>query len=169
MAISMYEASVPVFIRSLKNLSAILEKGEAHAKSKGFDSTVITTSRLYPDMWPLTRQVQSAADTAKGAGARLAGMDPPTFEDVETTIEELGSRIDRTITFLKSLNAGQIDGSGEREIVLKFPSTTLEFKGQDYLLGFALPNFYFHMTTAYAILRHNGVVVGKRDFLGNPD
>jgi uncharacterized protein len=168
MAISMYQASVPVFISSLKSLSSILHKAVAHAEKQGFDPNVLTASRLYPDMFPLTRQVQVASDTAKGAGARLAGMDPPKFEDTETTFPELIERINKTIAFLRTLKAAQIDGSEDREIVLKFPSEKLEFNGQDYLLGYALPNFFFHVTTAYAILRHNGVAIGKRDYLGEP-
>lgn len=168
MAISMYQASVPVFIRSLKSLSSILRKAAAHAGKQGFDSKVLAASRLYPDMFPLTRQVQVASDTAKGAGARLAGMDPPKFEDTETTFAELIERINKTIAFLRTLKAAQIDGSEDREIVLKFPGEKLEFSGQDYLLGFALPNFFFHVTTAYAILRHNGIAIGKRDYLGEP-
>lgn len=168
MAISMYQASVPVFIRSLKSLSAILRKAATHAAKQGFDPAVLTASRLYPDMFPLARQVQVASDTAKGAGARLAGMDPPKFEDKETTFPELIERVNKTIAFLRTLKAAQIDGSESRDIVLKFPHKTVEFKGQDYLLGFALPNFFFHVTTAYAILRHNGVEVGKQDYLGEP-
>lgn len=168
MAISMYQASVPVFIRSLKSLSAILRKAAAHAGKQGFDPAVLATSRLYPDMFPLIRQVQIASDTAKGAGARLAGMDPPKFDDTETTIPELIKRINDTIAFLRTLKAAQIDGSEDREVVLKFPGKKLEFRGLDYLLGFALPNFFFHVTTAYAILRHNGVEIGKQDFLGEP-
>jgi len=166
MAISMYQASVPVFIRSLKNLSAILKKGAAHAKAKKIDPEVLANSRLYPDMFSLIRQVQVASDSAKGAGARLAGIQPPRFKDEETTLSELIARVDKTIDFLRTLKAKQIDGSEAREIVLQFPNAMLRFTGQDYLLGFAMPNFYFHVTTAYDILRHNGIELGKGDFLG---
>lgn len=166
MNISMYNASVPVFIRMLSNLKNILEKASAFAESKRIDAKVLAGYRLAPDMLPLSSQIQIACDTAKGCGARLAGVDMPKMEDTETTLAELISRINVTVEFLKTLKAEQIDGSEEKHIVLKFPNSTFEFKGLNYLIGFAQPNFYFHYTTAYAILRHCGVELGKMDFLG---
>ena len=166
MTISMYSASVPYFIRMLGNLKAILEKGAAHAAARKFDPVVLFNSRLAPDMLPLVRQVQIASDNAKGCPARLAGIDPPKFEDNETTYAQLIERVDKTLAFLKSLKPSQVDGSEGRDIVLKFPNNTFNFKGQDYLSFFAIPNFTFHVTTAYNILRHNGVEIGKADYLG---
>lgn len=166
MSISMYNASVPVLIRMLNNLQKILEKASAFADSKRIDSKVIAAYRLAPDMLPLSAQIQIACDTAKGCGARLAGVEPPKMEDNEKTLAELTTRIQATIDFLKTLKAEQIDGSEEKHIVLKFPNNTFEFKGLNYLLGFVQPNFYFHCTTAYAILRHCGVEIGKMDYLG---
>ena len=166
MQISMYQASVPVFIKSLTNLGAILDKAAAHAEAKKIDPAVLLSCRLYPDMYPLVKQVQIASDNAKGAGARLAGIDPPSFADTETTFPELQERIRNTVAFLQTLKPEQIDGSEERDIKMVFPSMTLEFKGLGYLLGFAQPNLSFHVSMAYAILRHNGVEVGKGDFLG---
>jgi hypothetical protein len=163
---SMYQASVPVFLRGLKNLSGILAKGAADAAERKIDPTVFLTARLAPDMFPLTRQVQIASDHAKGATARLAGVEVPKFEDAEKSFEELQQRLARVVEFVQTLDAGQIDGSEEREISLPVGARTLTFRGQAYLLNFALPNFYFHCTTAYAILRHNGVGIGKRDFIG---
>ena len=162
----MYQASVPVFLRGLKNLSGILAKGAADAAERKIDSSVFLTARLAPDMFPLTRQVQIASDHAKGAAARLAGVEVPKFEDVETSFEDLQQRLTRVIEFIRTFEAGQIDGSEEREISLPIGARTLTLRGQAYLLTFALPNFYFHSTTAYAILRHNGVGIGKRDFIG---
>lgn len=166
MSISMYQASVPVFIRMLRNLRAILEKGAAHAEARKFDATVLPNARLAPDMLALPRQIYIATDTAKGCAARLAGIDPPKYEDVESTVPELTARIDKTVVFLKSVTPAQIDGSEERDITLKFPNNTFQFKGLQYLTHFALPNFFFHVTTAYNILRHNGVDLGKPDFIG---
>ena len=166
MTISMYSASVPYFIRMLGNLKACLEKGAAHAQARKFDPVVLFNSRLAPDMLPLSRQVQIASDNAKGCPARLAGIDPPKFNDDETTYAQLIERIDKTLAFLKTLKPAQVDGSEGREIVLKFPNNTFNFNGQDYLSFFAIPNFTFHVTTAYNILRHNGVEIGKADFLG---
>lgn len=166
MTISMYQASVPVFARMLKNLSVVLDKGQKHAEARKVAAGVLPASRLIADMFPLSRQVQIATDHAKGAAARLAGVDVPKYEDNEQTIEELQARIAKTLAFLETFRAAQIDGSEEREIVLTMSIGERKFKGTDYLLGFALPNFYFHMVTAYAILRQNGVDVGKRDFLG---
>lgn len=167
MKISMYQASVPVFIRMLNNLAAVLGKGEAYAEAKKIDPTVLTGSRLYPDMFPLSRQVQIATDNAKGPAARLAGVEVPKFEDNEKTFAELRARIQKTVEFLQTLKPEQIDGSEDRTITLPMRTKTLTFQGMPYLLNFALPNFYFHVTTAYDILRHNGVEIGKQDFLGS--
>ncbi len=168
MTISMYQASVPAFIRMLGNLKGILEKGAAHAEAKKFDPAVLINSRLYPDMFPLSRQVQIATDNAKGCPSRLAGIDPPKYEDTESTFPELYARIDKTIAFLKTFKPDQIDGSEEKPIMLSTPRGILNFRGQTYLLDFVLPNFHFHVTTAYNILRHNGVELGKTDYLGAP-
>ena len=164
----MYQASAPRFANILRNLSAILEKAEAHCAAKKIEPTALTSYRLFPDMFPLTRQVQIACDTAKGATARLAGVDIPKHEDTEQTFAELKARIAKTIDFVESLSAAKIDGSDEKEIVLQMRSGERRFKGMQYLLGHAYPNFYFHVTTAYNILRHNGVEVGKADFIGKP-
>ncbi len=166
MSISMYKASAPVFLRMLGNLDALLEKAEANAKERGFDPNLLVTSRLAPDMRPLSAQIQFASDTSKGTIARLSGGAAPAMADTETTIHELRTRIANTIDYIKSVPASTVDGSEEREVVLKFPNGEMKFKGLDYLTGFALPNFMFHVTTAYAILRHNGVPLGKQDFLG---
>lgn len=168
MNISMYQASAPRFVNILNNLSAILDKAEAHVGAKKIDPAALTTYRLYPDMYPMARQVQSACDTAKGAVARLAGVEIPKHDDTERTFHELKARIAKTIEFIKSVKPAQLDGSEDKEIVLKRGGQEVTFKGMQYLLGFAYPNFYFHVTTAYAILRHNGVEIGKRDFMGNP-
>lgn len=167
MNISMFNASVPTFIRQLKNLNNILDKAIAFAAEKKIADSVMVGYRLAPDMLPFSMQIQIASDNAKGCGARLAGITPPKFEDNEKTLPELKARIEKTIAFLETLKAEQIDGSEARAIEVKFPSITLNFNGINYLNTFALPNFYFHMTTAYAILRHMGVPVGKMDFLGN--
>ena len=166
MKISMYQASIPVSIRALNNLSAILKKGEAYAETRKFDTGILFNARLAPDMFPLSRQIQIAADIAKGGGARLAGMEPPKFEDDETVYADLYRRIDKTIAFLQSLAADQIDGTEDKEITLKLRDTSVTFNGLTYLLGFVLPNVYFHVTTAYDILRHNGVDIGKQDYIG---
>lgn len=167
MTLSMYQASVPVFIRGFENLQVILDKALIHAKSKGFDPLVLAQARLAPDMFPLTRQVQIASDVAKACAARLAGVDNPSFDDVEQTIPELKDRIKKTLDFLRSVQASQIDGSEDRTITFKTRTNEYMFKGQPYLLQYAIPNFFFHVTTAYAILRHNGVEVGKADFQGS--
>jgi hypothetical protein len=167
MTISMYQASVPVFDRMLENLAAILSKGAASAEARRIDPLVLFGARLAPDMFPLSRQVQIACDFAKGTCARLAGLEPPKFEDVEASFPDLLARIERTRKFLATLGAAQIDGSEARVIQIKAGKQDLEFNGLDYLRGFATPNFYFHTTAAYAILRHNGVDLGKRDFVGN--
>ena len=166
MSISMFKASVPPILHSLGSLRAILKKGAAHAEARKIDPSVLVNARLAPDMYPLSRQVQIASDVAKGGGARLAGVEAPKFEDKESSFPELIARIDKTEAFLKKLKASQIDGSEGRTITLTFPSGTWTFNGLDYLLGFVMPNLYFHLTATYAILRHNGVDVGKGDFLG---
>ncbi|MGE0371118.1 MAG: DUF1993 family protein [Gammaproteobacteria bacterium] len=166
MAISMYQACVPPLTRTLNNLGGLLEKAAAHAEARKIDPAVLIGSRLYPDMFPLARQVQIASDNAKGCAARLAGLDPPRYEDTETTFPELTARLRKTVDFLATVRPEQIDGSEERTITLVMRHGTLTFPGQTYLLNYALPNVYFHATTAYAILRHNGVEVGKQDFLG---
>ena len=166
MPLSMYQASVPVFAHMLGNLSTILDKGAADAEARKIDPAVFINSRLAPDMHPLNRQVQIASDAAKGCVARLAGIEPPSFPDTETTFPELKERIAKTVTFVQSIDAKQIDGTEERDITLKFPGGEFNLKGQAFLLNFALPNLYFHVATAYDILRQNGVQIGKRDFLG---
>ena len=166
MALTMYQISVPVFVRGMHNLGQCLEKGRADAETRKFDPSVLIEARLAPDMHKLSRQVQIASDTAKNAAARLAGMEMPSFPDTETDFEMLQARIAKTVTFLESVGAGQLDGSETREIVLQFPSREIRFSGLEYLTSFALPNFYFHLTTAYDILRHNGVKIGKSDFMG---
>ena len=168
MALSMYQASAPRFANLLKNLSAILDKAQAHVDAKNIDAAALTTYRLFPDMFPLTRQVQIACDAAKGAVARLAGVEVPKHADTEQTFAELKARIARTIDFINTIKPAQIDGSEGREILLKLGGKEVKFTGMQYLLGHALPNFYFHVTTAYNVLRHNGVEIGKRDYIGNP-
>lgn len=166
MTISMFQASAPCFGRGLSNLSAILDKAAAHCEAKKVDPLVLTAWRLTPDMFPLSRQVQIACDAAKGAVARLAGVEIPKHEDTEKTFDELKARIAKTKDFMKTVKPEQIDGSEEKDIVLKLRGQDVTFKGQVYLLNFAYPNFYFHVTTAYAILRANGVPIGKADYLG---
>jgi uncharacterized protein len=168
MPISMYQASVPRFANMLRNLSALIDKAQGHCAAKNIEPAALTTFRLYPDMFPFTRQVQIACDTAKGAVARLAGAEIPKHEDTEQTFAELKARIAKTLDFIESVRAERIDGTEEKEIVLAMRSGERRFKGMQYLLGFAYPNFYFHLTTAYNILRHNGVEVGKLDFIGQP-
>jgi len=166
MTISMHQASAPRFARMLRNLSAILGKAQAHCEAKKLDAAALTTYRLYPDMFPFARQVQIACDQAKGAMARLAGVEPPKHEDTEQTFAELQARIAKSLDFVESVQPAQLEGSETREVVLKLRSGELKFKGVDYLFNHAYPNFYFHVTTAYAILRHNGVELGKKDFVG---
>ncbi len=168
MTISMYDASIPVFIRMLTNCDRILDKAVAHAEAKKIDPGVIVHMRLYPDMFPLARQVQIASDMAKGCAARLAGQEPPKYDDTETTFPELKARIAKTIAFLNTFRPEQIDRTEEKDIILTLGPKTLTFKGLPYLLHFVLPNFYFHITTVYAILRHGGVEIGKMDFVGSP-
>jgi uncharacterized protein len=166
MTISMYRASVPVFIHMLGNLSAILDKGAAYAESKKIDPAVLINSRLFPDMFALNRQVQIATDVTKGCAARLAGQEPPSYADTETSFPELKARVDKTIAFLKTFKPEQIDGSEEKTVSLKVGGKPASFQGLPYLQHYVLPNLYFHTTTAYGILRHNGVELGKKDFLG---
>ena len=167
MKISVRALSIDIFTQTLGNLAAILEKGLAHASARKFDSTVLVNSRLAPDMLPLSRQVQIACDLAKNSAARLAAMEPPRFDDSEKTIEELQTRIAKTIDYLKSIPPGAFEGSEERDIKVPAGERTLEFKGLAFLQRWAIPNVFFHVTTAYNILRHNGVDIGKRDFLGS--
>jgi uncharacterized protein len=167
MPFSMSQVSVPTFVIGLNALSAVLGKAEAYAASKKLDPAVLPNFRLAPDMFTLTRQVQVACDTAKRGCARLAGVEAPAYEDNETTLEQLKARIAKTVAFLKTLDPKQIDGSADREITIPLgPGKTGHMKGDDYLVHFALPNFYFHVTAAYAILRHCGVEIGKQDYLG---
>jgi hypothetical protein len=162
----MYAVAIPPMIKSLTNLRAILEKAIAYAEAKKIDPAVLVTARLYPDMYPLSRQVQIATDVAKGAASRLAGTEPPKYEDNETTFPELLARLDKTIALLQSFTPEQINSSEDKTIVLPLHDRSIEFKGLTYLTDFVLPNMYFHVTTSYAILRHNGVEIGKKDFLG---
>ena len=168
MNLSMYQASAPRFASTLKNLAAILDKAKAHAEAKKIDELVLTSSRLYPDMFALARQVQVACDTAKGAMARLAGVEIPKHEDTEKTFDELKARIAKTVAFIEGFKPAQVDGTEDKELTIKLGPREVNWKGMQYLLGFALPNFYFHAATAYDILRHNGVELAKRDFIGNP-
>lgn len=161
----MHAFSAPTFARMLKNLSAMLAKAEAHAKAKNFDPAVLLNDRLAPDMFTLTRQIQIATDHAKGAMARLAGQQPEPIEDKESTIADLQARIAKVIAIVEAYKPEQLEGADKREITIKIPNQELKFSGRDYLETWALPNFYFHVTMAYAIVRHNGVDLGKRDFL----
>ena len=166
MSLSMYQASAPRFANILMNLSAILDKAQAHCEAKKIDPLALTSFRLFPDMFPLARQVYIATDTAKGAVSRLAGIEIPKYDDVEQTIPELNARIAKTVEFMLGVPAAKIEGSADRDIAMKIAGKDTVLKGAQYLLGHAYPNFYFHCITAYNILRHNGVEVGKRDFLG---
>ncbi|WP_216901442.1 DUF1993 family protein [Synechococcus sp. CCY 9618] len=168
MTLSMFEAAVPPLARSLTNLIAILRKAAAHAEARGIEPAVLLQARLYPDMFPLVRQVQIATDIARRGLARLAAGEAPAMEDNETSFEELIERIEATLAYLATLAPEQIDGSEARPIELPVRGETLHFTGQAFLLFFILPNVYFHVTTAYDLLRHNGVELGKRDFLGEP-
>jgi hypothetical protein len=167
MPFSMYSASIPVFRQILNSLLAILEKTEAHVEAKKIDPNALLQFRLYPDMLPFTRQIQIAADFAKGAGARLAGQDVPSYEDTEKTFGELKLRLTRTIAFLDSLPQATIEDSAQRTINTGSGEKAKQWVGQDYLVHYALPHFYFHATTAYDILRHNGLEIGKKDFIGS--
>ena len=166
MSLSLYQACVPSFVRMFGNLSAILAKAEAYCMERKIDPSVLLNARLAPDMHPLTRQVQIASDLAKGCVARLAGIEPPSFADNESSFAELQARIGKTLDFVKSVTAEQIEGGEGREISLKFPNAEFNFTAPDYVVHFVLPNFYFHVTTAYAILRHNGLAIGKMDYMG---
>jgi len=166
MTLSMYEASVPVFVHGLDNLAAVLRKGAAHAQAQNLDPASLLQMRLAPDMHPLIKQVQIAADLAKGPAARLAGVERPSFDDIEASFEDLYARIEKTIAYLQTLDLAEINASEERVVELNLQGHEVKFRGQPYLLYFALPNFYFHLTTAYAILRHAGVPLGKRDYVG---
>ncbi len=166
MKISMYQASVPVFTRALNNLARILEKAAVHAESRKIDPSVLVGARLYPDMLPLSKQIQIASDNAKGCAARLAGLEPPKYEDNETSFPELVARLRKTVSYLESLKPEQFEGAEDRSITLKTHAGPLTFQGMAYLLERAMPNVFFHVTTAYAILRHNGVEIGKDDYLG---
>lgn len=167
MSISMYKATVPVFITMLTNLSAILKKADHYAESKKIEPSALINARLAPDMFTLARQIQIATDSAKGCAARLANMEIPSFPDTETTFSQLHERLSKTISFLKTVHASEVDGSEERTISLKIAGREMNFKGQEFALHFALPNFYFHISMAYAILRHNGLEIGKKDYLGS--
>jgi hypothetical protein len=167
MTISMYQASAPRFIHVLKNLSAILDKTQAHIDAKKLDATAFTLFRLFPDMLNLTRQIQIATDTAKGLVGRLAGVEIPVYEDNEQSIADLQLRIAKTITFIEGIKPEQIDGTEDKDIITKRGDKETHYKGLQFLLAHAIPNVYFHVTTAYNILRHNGVEIGKRDYLGS--
>lgn len=168
MSISMYQVAVPVFVRALTNLQHVLKLGEAHAKEKNVEGSVLLQTRLITDMLPLVKQVQIATDMAKNGTARLAGVDPLKFEDNEASLDELYSRIERAIDYIKSFRPEQIDGSETRAITLKTRNGDLNFEGQAYLLHYVLPNLFFHCTTAYNILRESGANIGKADFTGKP-
>jgi hypothetical protein len=168
MKISMYQASVPRLINILSNLSNILDKAQAHIDARKIDASVLMNCRLFPDMYPFSKQVQIACDKARSVVARLAGMDVPAYEDDENTLADLKLRISKTIAFIQSVPPELIDGTEDNEIVLPVTRVETRYTGMQLLLGHSMPNVYFHATTAYNILRHNGIEVGKRDFLGNP-
>jgi hypothetical protein len=167
MTFSMYSASVPVFKQILNSLSAIIDKAEAHATEKKIEPAALLQARLFPDMFPLVRQVQVAADFAKGAAARLAGVDVPKYEDNEQTFADLKARIAKTLAFIDSVPQDGIEASAPRDITTGSGEKAKQWKGQTYLMHYALPHFFFHATTAYDILRHNGVEIGKKDFIGS--
>jgi uncharacterized protein len=169
MALSMYQASAPVFIKMLGNLKSILQKAAAHAEAKKIDESVFLAARLFPDMLPFTSQVHVATDFARGTCARLSGAEPPSIDNTEKSIADLIGRVERSIEYVKSIKPEQIDGSEGREIVRQVRGKEVRFTGQNYLLHFALPNFYFHTTMTYALLREGGVEVGKADFIGGTD
>lgn len=164
--LNMYDASVIPLKRALTNLSHILKKAEAHAFAKNIDPSIFVNARLFPDMYPLSRQVQIATDMSKGAVARLSGSEIPKYEDTETTFAELQGRITKTIDFINSLSSAQLEGADVLTVFINIRKVDMTFSGQDYLLNWVMPNVYFHVTTAYNILRHNGVELGKPDFLG---
>ncbi len=166
MTISMYQASIPVYLQYLNSVSAVLDKGAAFAESRKLDPAMLLQARLYPDMHPLVKQVQIFTDQAVRGASRLAGKEPPSFPDTETSFAELKTRIQKAIAHVQSFKASDIDGSEDRDIVMKTPRGDMNFKGLQYLLAFSLPNFFFHATTTYSILRHVGVEIGKMDFMG---
>ena len=166
MKISMYEASIPMFLHSLRNLQTFLEKGIAHAEAKKYDPNLLAAARLTVDMLPLARQIQIASDAAKGAAARLAGVEAPKFEDNETTMADLIARVGKTIDYLQGFKPEQLEGSEDKTITIQTPRQSFSFPGLIYLRHWAIPNFFFHVTTAYGLLRQNGVELGKADFLG---
>ena len=166
MSLTMYECSIPVFLRYLNNLSALLKKGTSYASEKEIEYSILVNARLYPNMLPLSRQVQIACDVTKGAAARLSGVEPPKHEDKETTFEELQDRIAKTKTFLESIDEANINGTEDKEILLQAGPKEIKFTGRIFLTTFALPNLLFHVSTAFNILRHNGVDIGKMDYLG---
>jgi hypothetical protein len=168
MKLTVYEASVPRFANILRNLSTILDKAEAHVEARKIDPLALMQARLFPDMFAFARQVQTACDSAKGAVARLAGVEIPKHEDTEKTFPELKARIAKTLDFIESVDRARLDGAESREVTLKFRGQDTKFGALQFLFGFAYPNFYFHVSTAYAILRHNGVELGKPDYIGNP-
>ena len=168
MPLSLYEASIPVYLRMSRNLIAILDKAGAHAKAEGMPLSTLAEARLAPDMHPLTRQIQMASDAAKGGAARLAGAEPPSMPDTETTFPELKERLAKTIAYLETIKPEQVDGGEDRTIELKFPNGAMTFTGRDFLLLFSMPNLFFHVTTAYDVLRNQGVPLGKMDYLGAP-
>ena len=166
MSVSLHHIALPTYVRGLEALSAVLDKAAAHAKAHHVDAKTLLQARLRDDMFPMSRQVQIACDQAKNALARLAGVEAPRFEDTETTIDELKARIAKTVDYLRSLKAADVDAGASREIIFPIGPAKAKMKGMDYLLHFSLPNFYFHATTAYDLLRRDGVELGKRDFLG---
>lgn len=166
MSLSMYDASMPAITQTLQALSGILDKAQAHAEARKIDPAVLLATRLIPDMFPLSRQIQIACDFAKGTMARLAGVEVPSYADNETTIPEMKARIEKTLAFIGSLDKAAVEASADRDITFKAGNREMHFKGKPYLVGFALPNFYFHVSMAYAILRASGVELGKSDFMG---
>ena len=167
MAISMYQVSIPRFVHMLNNLSAILDKAHVYAESRKIDPATLASARLFPDMLPLAAQVRIACDAANGVATRLAGVTGPTFEDNEKTIADLKARVEKTVAFLKTITASQIDGTEDKDVVVRTGGQDVPYKAQQFLLARAIPNFYFHVSTAYDILRHSGLEIGKRDYLGN--
>lgn len=166
MTITMHSASVPVFERMLGNLLGWLDKAEAHAQAKKFDTSVYLAARLAPDMLPFTKQIQIACDAAKFGVARLAGVEAPKFADDETTLDQLRERVRKTLDFIRSVPAAQVDGTEDKDVTVPRRDGSITMKGQAYLQRFVLPNLFFHVTTTYALLRHNGVDLGKMDYLG---
>lgn len=169
MSIDVYDQTIAALSRGLLNLDAIVGKAEAYAEERGIDPTVLVQARLYPDMLPFVSQIRIATDTAKGAAARLSATELPSWPDDEQNFAEIHGRVRKALDFLSRFNRGQFEGSEGRNIELKLGKQHVKFSGREYILGFVLPNFYFHLATAYAILRHNGVPLGKRDFLGARD